>query len=40
MPIMLLADINVSPPIGACQITLFFTVLHQEMQTAEMLGFI
>ena len=36
----LLADVNVSPPISACQITGLFNVLHREMQTAEMLGII
>ena len=34
-----MADTNVSPLIGVCQNNRLFNVLHGEMQTAEMLGF-
>ena len=36
----LLATVNVSLPLGARQIMWLFKVLHGEMQTAKMLGFI
>ena len=37
---MLLADVNISLPLGACQIMCLFNVLHREMKTAAIFGFI
>ena len=35
-----LADLNVSLPLGPCQIMCLFNVLHREMRAVKMLGFI